>query len=71
MNGQCWYPYHPSRKKEMGPNYWDDHPIPKLGPHDGLPDALRARVPAKARKSALAANIAALTLKPLPKKRRA
>jgi len=71
LNGQCWYPYHPSRKKEMGPNYWDDHPIPKLGPHDGLPDALRARVPAKARKSALAANIAALTLKPLPKKRRA
>ena len=37
LNGQCWYPYHPNRKKEMGPNHWDDHPIPKLGPHDGLP----------------------------------
>ncbi len=66
--GRCWYPYHPSRKSEMGPNYWTDHPIPKLGPHDGLPDALRERVPARARKSALAANTAALTLKP-PKKR--
>ena len=55
----------------MGPNHWDDHPIPKLGPHDGLPDLLRERLPAKARKSALAANIAALTLKPPAKKRRA
>jgi hypothetical protein len=69
-NGQCWYPYHPSRKKEMGANYWADHPIPKLGPHDGLPDALRARLPSRARRTALAANTAALALRPPGEKRR-
>ncbi|MGZ5939205.1 MAG: cupin domain-containing protein [Rhizomicrobium sp.] len=69
-NGQCWYPYHPSRKNEMGANYWTDHPVPKLGPHDGLPDALRERVPPKARKSALAANTAAPNLKPPPNNKR-
>lgn len=61
--GRCWYPFHPHRKNEMGANFWADHPIPKLGPHDGLPDALRELVPAKARKSAMAANAAILKLK--------
>ena len=69
-NGQAWYPYHPHRKKEMGENFWVDHPIPKLGPHDGLPDALRELVPAKSRKSAMAANAAILKLKSQRKKRR-
>ena len=69
--GRCWYPYHPSRKKEMGPNHGDDHPIPKLGPHDGLPDAIRSRLPAKARKTPLAANSAALKMFAVsPKKRK-
>jgi uncharacterized cupin superfamily protein len=68
--GQCWYPFHPSRKKEMGANYWVDHPVPKLGPHDGLPDALREMLPLSARKSALAANKAALKLMSLRKKKR-
>ena len=69
-NGQAWYPYHPHRKNEMGENFWADHPIPKLGPHDGLPDALRELVPAKARKSALATNTAIVKLKSQPKKPR-
>jgi uncharacterized cupin superfamily protein len=68
--GRCWYPYHPSRKAEMGPNHWDDHPIPRLGPHDGLPDAIRNRLPPKARKSGLAANTAALKLFAEKKKNR-
>jgi uncharacterized cupin superfamily protein len=63
MRNQYWYPYHPSRNKAAGANYWADHPVPKLGPHDGLTDALRARVPARARKTALAANKAALRTK--------
>ncbi|HXL99010.1 MAG TPA: cupin domain-containing protein, partial [Rhizomicrobium sp.] len=53
---QFWYPFHPKRNKEVGALYWADHPVPKLGPHDGMPDALRARVPKAARKSAVAAN---------------
>lgn len=60
MKNKFWYPYHPSRNKAAGKNYWDDHPVPKLGPHDGLPDALRERLPARARRNALAANTAAL-----------
>jgi uncharacterized cupin superfamily protein len=38
---QFWYPFHPRRNGEIGALYWADHPKPKLGPHDGLPDALR------------------------------
>jgi uncharacterized cupin superfamily protein len=60
VRNQYWYPYHPSRNKAAGANYWADHPIPKLGPHDGLPDALREKLPKRARRSALAANKAAL-----------
>jgi uncharacterized cupin superfamily protein len=59
---RCWYPFHPHRAKEMGDNYWADHPVPKLGPHDGMPDALRARVPKSARKTALSRNTAAINL---------
>ena len=56
---QFWYPYHPHRNKDIGALYWHDHPVPKLGPHDGLPDALRASLPASARRNGLAANAAA------------
>jgi len=59
---QYWYPFHPQRNKEVGADYWADHPVPKLGPHDGLTDALRARIAPRARRSALAANKAALRL---------
>lgn len=63
---QCWYPYHPSRNDAFRKEgiYWADHPVPKLGPHDGLPDSLRARIPARSRSSALAANTAVLKLPP-------
>jgi len=60
---RCWYPFHPHREKEMGENYWRDHPVPKLGPHDGLPDALRAKLPKTALKSARSANKAAIWLR--------
>jgi len=59
---RVWYPYHPHRQKQIGENYWHDHPVPTLGPHDGLPDALRAKLPKAALKSALAANKAAIRL---------
>jgi uncharacterized cupin superfamily protein len=60
---QFWYPFHPHRDKETGELFWADHPKLKLGPHDGLPDALRARLPAAARKTHVAANRAAFKLK--------
>jgi uncharacterized cupin superfamily protein len=64
---EFWYPLHPHRDKETKELFWQDHPKPKLGPHDGLPDALRARLPKAARKSAVTANRAAMKLKPRKK----
>ncbi|MBV9992614.1 MAG: cupin domain-containing protein [Alphaproteobacteria bacterium] len=43
VRNQYWYPFHPERNVAAGENYWADHPLPKLGPHDGLTDALRAK----------------------------
>lgn len=56
---QYWYPFHPSSNEAVGELHWADHPKPKLGPHDGMPDALRARLPKKALRSAVVANEAA------------
>lgn len=50
MRNQFWYPFHSKRNKEVGALYWADHPVPKLGPHDGLPDALRAATSKKTKK---------------------
>jgi uncharacterized cupin superfamily protein len=61
---QFWYPFHPHRDKETGELFWADHPKLKLGPHDGLPDALRTRLPKAARRNAVIANRAAMKLKP-------
>lgn len=62
MRNQFWYPFHPHQNKNIGREYWADHPVPKLGPHDGLPDKLRASLPAASRRSALTANTAAWKL---------
>lgn len=36
------YPLNPSRRADMpASNWWSDAPVRPLGPHDGLPDALR------------------------------
>jgi uncharacterized cupin superfamily protein len=42
------YPLNPDRKP-LRTDWWDDHPRHSLGPHDGLPDQVRA---AKARRQA-------------------
>jgi uncharacterized cupin superfamily protein len=42
---RIFYPLHPHRKP-LHKNWWDDHPHHSLGPHDGMPDRVRA---AKAR----------------------
>jgi len=66
---QYWYPFHPRYNKEIGAGYWTDHPVPKLGPHDGIPDRLRQRVPARLRRSAVTANEAARNLGKAKRKR--
>lgn len=42
-DNQIYYPLHPKRNEEMKERgaLWEDHPVQKLGPHDGLPDKLR------------------------------
>jgi uncharacterized cupin superfamily protein len=70
VKNQFWYPFHPARNKDVGALYWKDHPVPKLGPHDGLPDALRESLPAAARRSATAANTAARKLGMLKAKKK-
>jgi uncharacterized cupin superfamily protein len=70
MRNQFWYPFHPSQNKKVGALYWADHPKPKLGPHDGIPDALRARLPKSALHSAVSANEAARNLRLRKKKRK-
>jgi uncharacterized cupin superfamily protein len=62
LANQFWYVFHPKYNKEIGKAYWTDHPIPALGPHDGIPDRLRERVPARLRRSPVTANEAARNL---------
>jgi len=64
QRSRVWYPLHPHRDKETAENFWHDHPRVKLGRHDGLPDAMRARLPAAIRKDPIKANRAAMKLKP-------
>ncbi|MEZ4410025.1 MAG: hypothetical protein R3A52_26655 [Polyangiales bacterium] len=43
-DSRIFYPLHPSRRADLPWSaWWDDVPARSLGPHDGLPDALRAR----------------------------
>jgi uncharacterized cupin superfamily protein len=51
VRNQYWYPYHLQYNKEIGAAYWADHPVPKLGPHDGMPDALRMQSSSKKTRS--------------------
>jgi uncharacterized cupin superfamily protein len=37
------YPMHPKRNEEIGLRHWKIDPPRPLGPHDGLPDALRRK----------------------------
>ncbi|MBI5516311.1 MAG: cupin domain-containing protein [Deltaproteobacteria bacterium] len=42
-DSRIYYPLHPSRRGDMPWSaWWDDVPARPQGPHDGLPDALRA-----------------------------
>lgn len=43
---RIYYPVNPSRRQDMpAPYWWSDVPRHELGPHDGMPDALRGGSP--------------------------
>lgn len=43
-DNQIHYPLHPERNTSPNVRHWADIPARKLGPHDGMPDALRERL---------------------------
>jgi uncharacterized cupin superfamily protein len=43
-DNRIYYPLHPQRRADMpASEWWEDVPKHPLGPHDGMPDALRRR----------------------------
>jgi uncharacterized cupin superfamily protein len=43
-DNRIYYPLHPGRRDQLpASEWWDDVPKRELGPHDGMPDALRGR----------------------------
>jgi len=45
------YPLHPQRRNDMPWSaWWEDVPKRPMGPHDGMPDALRAKSPGRRRR---------------------
>jgi uncharacterized cupin superfamily protein len=43
-DNRIYYPLHPQRRNDMpSSEWWDDVPSHPLGPHDGMPNALRQR----------------------------
>jgi uncharacterized cupin superfamily protein len=43
-DSRIYYPLHPNRRNDVpSSEWWEDIPKHQLGPHDGMPDALRAR----------------------------
>jgi len=43
-HSRIYYPLHPSRRNDMTwSEWWDDVPVRPQGPHDGRPDAQRAK----------------------------
>jgi uncharacterized cupin superfamily protein len=45
-DNRIYYPLHPQRRGDLpSSEWWDDVPKHRLGPHDGMSDALRRRKP--------------------------
>ena len=43
-DNRIYYPLHPQRRNDLpASEWWEDVPKRRLGPHDGMPDALRRR----------------------------
>ncbi|HKN00737.1 MAG TPA: cupin domain-containing protein [Candidatus Binataceae bacterium] len=51
-HSRIYYPLHPQRRNDMPWSaWWDDVPARRMGAHDGMPDAMRAKASAKRRGS--------------------
>ena len=61
------YPMHPKRNQEIGEMYWADMQKRSLGPHDGMPDALRAKMAKGEMKPPPAPKVQAKAAKAKPK----
>ncbi len=49
-DNRIYYPLHPKRRDDLpSSEWWDDIPKRRLGPHDGMPEALRRRTAAASR----------------------
>jgi uncharacterized cupin superfamily protein len=45
-DNRIYYPLHPQRRGDLpSSEWWEDVPKHRMGPHDGMPDALRRRKP--------------------------
>jgi uncharacterized cupin superfamily protein len=43
-DNRIYYPLHPQRRNDLpSSEWWEDVPKHRMGPHDGMPDALRRR----------------------------
>ncbi|MEI9929889.1 MAG: cupin domain-containing protein [Rhizomicrobium sp.] len=69
MVNQYFYSFHRKYNEEIGAGYWADHPVHRLGPHDGMPDALRAHVPKRFHGDPVKANEATRMLGKTKKKK--
>jgi uncharacterized cupin superfamily protein len=51
-DSRIYYPLHPQRRNDLPwSEWWEDVPKKQLGPHDGMPDALRRQGSAKSKES--------------------
>jgi uncharacterized cupin superfamily protein len=51
-DNRIYYPLHPQRRTDLPwSEWWDDVPKKALGPHDGMPDALRRKATAPTTKA--------------------
>lgn len=51
-DNRIYYPLHPHRRGDLPPSeWWEDVPKKELGPHDGMPDALRRKASATTTKA--------------------
>ncbi|MGQ0742600.1 MAG: cupin domain-containing protein [Alphaproteobacteria bacterium] len=67
VRSKVYYPLHPGRNQEIGEMFWADWPKRKIGPHDGMPDALRDRIAKGELKKIAAPKIAKPAAKPKAK----
>ncbi len=70
VRSKVYYPMHPKRNQEIGEMFWSDAPKRELGPHDGMPDALRTKEGKQGAGKSAPVKAAAAKAGPQPSKRK-